>query len=58
MSDRIDRFKKRKEIIRKNQSLPFVRGVTAQDQVDKFLGQDVDSNRLKSLDYSTDETFL
>lgn len=26
MSGRIDRFKKRKEIIKKNQSLPFVRG--------------------------------
>lgn len=54
MSGRIDRFKKRKEIIKKNQSLPFVRGVTEQQQVDKLLGQGVDSYRLSSLDYSTD----
>ncbi|AUJ69934.1 lactate permease [Pseudoalteromonas sp. NC201] len=54
MSGRIDRFKKRKEILKKNQSLPFVRGVTDQDQVGKLLSKGVDSNRLKSLNYSTD----
>lgn len=54
MSGRIDRFKKKKEILKKNQSLPFVRAVTDQEQVDKLLSQDVDSNILKRLDYSTD----
>jgi hypothetical protein len=54
MSGRIDRFKKRKEIIKKNQSLPFVRGVTDQDLVDKILRQGVDSDRVASLNYSTD----
>ncbi|TMP02990.1 lactate permease [Pseudoalteromonas sp. S3178] len=54
MSSRIDRFKKRKEIIKKNQSLPFVRGVTDQDQVVKLLNKGVDNNRLKILNYSTD----
>jgi hypothetical protein len=54
MSGRIDRFKKRKEIIKKNQSLPFVRGVTDQELVDTFLRKGVDSERLANLDYSTD----
>lgn len=54
MSSRIDRFKKRKEIIKKNQSLPFVRGVTDQELVDNLLRQDIDSDRVTSLDYSTD----
>ena len=54
MSGRIDRFKKRKAIIKKNQSLPFVRGVTDQESVDKLLRQGVDSDRVASLDYSTD----
>lgn len=54
MSGRIDRFKKRKEIIKKNQSLPLVRGVIDQELVDKLLHDGVDSNRLASLDYSTD----
>jgi hypothetical protein len=54
MSGRIDRFKKRKEIIKKNQSLPFVRGVTDQELVDKLLRQSIDSDRVTSLGYSTD----
>ncbi len=54
MSGRIDRFKKRKEIIKKNQSLPFVRGITDQELVDKLLRQGIDSDRVASLDYSTD----
>lgn len=54
MSDRIDRFKKRKEKIKKNQSLPFVRGVTDQELVDKLLRQRIDSDRVTSLGYSTD----
>lgn len=54
MSGRIERFKKRKEIIKKNQSLPLVRGVTDQEQVDKILCQNINSDRVKSLDYSTD----
>lgn len=54
MSGRIDRFKKRKELIKKNQSLPFVRGVTDQELVDKLLRQGIDSDRVKSLGYSTD----
>ncbi|WP_028489982.1 hypothetical protein [Thiothrix lacustris] len=54
MSGRIDRFKKRKEIIKKNQSLPFIRGVIDQELVDKLLHQGIDSNRVASLDYSTD----
>ncbi|WP_417528848.1 hypothetical protein [Marinomonas shanghaiensis] len=54
MSGRIDRFKKRQEIIKKNQSLPFVRGVTDQNLVDKLLRQSIDSNRVASLCYSTD----
>lgn len=53
MSGRIDRFKKRKEILNKNQSLPFVRGVIDQKLVDKLLHQRIDSDRLASLDYST-----
>ncbi|MBU1026174.1 MAG: hypothetical protein KKA31_00420 [Candidatus Margulisbacteria bacterium] len=53
MSGRIDRFKKRKEIIKKNQSLPFVRGVTDQALVDNLLRQGMDSDRVASLDYST-----
>ena len=54
MSGRIDRFKKRKEIIKKNQFLPFVRGITDQEQVDKLLRQSIDSDRVTSLSYSTD----
>lgn len=54
MSGRIDRFKKRKEIIKKNQSLPFVRGVTDQELVDKLLCQSINSDRVTSLSYSTD----
>jgi hypothetical protein len=54
MSGRIDRFKKRKELIKKNQSLPFVRGVTDQELVDKLLRQGFDSDRVTSLGYSTD----
>lgn len=54
MSGRIDRFKKRQEIIKKNQSLPFVRGVTDQKLVDKLLRQSIDSDRVTSLCYSTD----
>lgn len=54
MSGRIDRFKKRQEIIKKNQSLPFVRGVTDQELVDKLLRQSIDSDRVTSLGYSTD----
>jgi hypothetical protein len=53
MSGRIDRFKKRKEIIKKNQSLPFVRGVTDQELVEKLLRQGIDSDRMASFDYST-----
>lgn len=54
MSGRIDRFKKRKELIKKNQSLPFVCGVTDQELVDKLLRQGIDSDRVTSLGYSTD----
>lgn len=54
MSDRIDRFKKRKEIIKKNQSLRFVRSLTDQEKVDELLNQRVDTDRLEKLDYSTD----
>ncbi|WP_147336811.1 hypothetical protein [Pseudomonas abyssi] len=54
MSGGIDRFKKRKEIIKRNQSLPFVRGVTDQELVDKLLRQGIDSGRVTSLGYSSD----
>lgn len=54
MSDRIDRFKKRKEIIKKNQSQRFVRSLTDQEKVDELLNQSVDTDRLEKLDYSTD----
>lgn len=54
MSGRIDRFKKRKEIIKKNQSLPFVRGITDQESVDKLLRQNLDSDRMATLAYTTD----
>lgn len=54
MSGRIDRFKKRQEFIKNNQSLPLVRGVTDQELVDKLLRQGVDGDRLTSLDHSTD----
>ncbi len=54
MSGRIERFKKRKEIANKNQSLPLFRGVVDQDLVDDLLGQGVDRDRLASLDYRTD----
>lgn len=54
MSDKIDRFKKRKEIIKKNQSLRFVRSLTDQEKVDELLNQSVDTDRLEKLDYSTD----
>lgn len=54
MSDRIERYKKRKKFIEKNQSLPFVRGVTDQEQVDELLSQGVDTDKLESLNYSTD----
>lgn len=54
MNGRIYRFKKRKEIIKKNSSLPLVRGVTDQELVDNLLRQGIDNDRVASLDYSTD----
>ena len=53
MSGRIDRFKKRKEFIKKNQSLPFVRGVTDQELVNKLLRQGFDIDRVTRLDCTT-----
>ena len=53
MSSRIERFKKRKEIIKRNQSLPFVRGVVDQELVDKLLRQGIDNDRVANLDYTT-----
>jgi hypothetical protein len=54
VNDRIDRFKKRQEMVKKNQSLPFVCGVTDQVLVDRLLRQGIDSVRVANLDYSTD----
>lgn len=57
MSDRIERFKKRKEIIKKTQSQSLVSGVVDQGNVDKLLNQDIDHEKLKKLDYSTDLSY-
>nr|CAA6828436.1 MAG: Unknown protein [uncultured Thiotrichaceae bacterium] len=54
MSGRVGRYKKRKEMIKKNQSLPFVRSLTDQEQVDKLLSQGVDTEKLENFDSSTD----
>lgn len=54
MSTIIERFKKRKMIIEKTKSLPFVSGVVDQDDVDKVLSGGVDIQKLKDLDYATD----
>jgi len=57
MGSRIDRFKKRKEILEKNKSLPFVYGVVDQEDVDNLLSSDVDTQKLESLVYSTDLSY-
>jgi len=54
MTSRIERFKKRKEIIEKNKSRPFISGVVDQDKVDNLLSSDVDLQKMEGLDYSTD----
>lgn len=54
MSSRIDRFKKRKEIKDRNQSLPLVRGLVDQALVDNLLEQPMDLKKIEDLDYSTD----
>lgn len=57
MSDRIDRFKKRKEIIKRNQSLSLVSGVVDQESVEILLAEGVNHERLEGLDYTTDLSF-
>lgn len=57
MSERIERFKKRKMITEKNKSLSFVSGVVDQKDVDKVLSSDVDIQKLNGLSYSTDLSY-
>lgn len=57
MSGRIDRFKKRKEIIKSNQSLPLISGVVDQESVDNLFDEGVNYERLGKLDYTTDLSF-
>ena len=57
MSGRIDRFKKRKEIIKRNQSLSLVSGVVDQESVKVLLTECVNHERLEELDYTTDLSF-
>lgn len=56
MSDRIERFKKRKAILKKNQSLPLIRGLVDQELVDHHLNQGIDKNKAASLQYTTSLT--
>ena len=57
MSGRIDRFKKRKEIIKSNQSLPLISGVVDQESVEALLTEGVNHQRLGELDHTTDLSF-
>jgi hypothetical protein len=57
MSGRIDRFKKRKEIIKSNQSLPLISGVVDQESVDALFAEGVNHQRLGELDHTTDCRF-
>jgi hypothetical protein len=57
MSGRIDRFNKRKKIIKSNQLLPLISGVVDQKSVEVLLAEDVNDERLAELDYTTDLSF-
>lgn len=57
MSGRIERFKKRQEVINKNKSLPLISGVIDQDRVEKILAKGINHKRLEDLNYSTNLNF-
>ena len=57
MSGRIDRFKKRKDIIKSNQSLPLTSGVVDQESVEVLLIEGANHQRLGELDHTTDLSF-
>lgn len=54
MSGRIERFRKRKAILQRNQSLPLVKGVVDQEAVDEHLNKGSDASKLVALDYTTE----
>ena len=53
MSDRIKRFKKRREILNQNKSKKSI-GLIDQNEIDKLVNNDANQDKIKSLTYETD----
>ena len=57
MSSRVERYRRRKNMVEKNKEKPLGYGVVDQERVNELLNQDVDQAKLIRYQYSTDLAF-